>query len=245
MRLLLSGEGATDIGTTCPGLLGHEFVPGPMAKIVDTLLEARLGYSILDHRDADPDSVRHVSEQDLSALKREAPTLLPGWRAGKGKGSGYYTRNAELLGLRARLDREELKRPTIAVLFRDSDGTNASSRDEWQEKFESMVKGFERAEFDAGVPMLPRPKSEAWLLCGLKANPYIRCDALEDESGNDAAPNSLKRQLESAAGGHVGPTDMADWINTRIDPTRVDMPSYTAFRDHLDVAAANALAFTP
>lgn len=244
MRLLLSGEGPTDIGTTRPGLHGHEFVPGPMAKIVDTLLERRLGYSILDSCDVDPDSVRHVSEQDLSALKREASTLLPGWRAGKGKGSGYYTRNAELLGLRARLDREDLKRPTIAVLFRDGDGTNASSRDEWQEKFDSMVKGFERAEFDAGVPMVPRPKSEAWLLCGLKADPYTRCDVLEDESGNDASKDALKQQLETAAGGHVGAAEMADWIGTRIDPARIDMPSYAAFRDHLNAAATRALAHT-
>lgn len=139
---MLSGEGPTDIGATHPGTYGNEFVPGPMAKIVDRLIGVRLHYSILDSRHHDPDAIRHVSKSELSALKDAASTVLPGWRTGKGKGFGYYARSAELLGRLAVADRKSLMRPTIAVLFHDGDGTNSSSRDEWQQKLDSMLNGF-------------------------------------------------------------------------------------------------------
>jgi len=46
---------------------------------------------------------------------------------------------------------------------------------------------------DRGVAMIPKPKSEAWLLCALKNKPYESCEKLEDRSGNDDSPNSLKK----------------------------------------------------
>jgi len=60
-----------------------------------------------------------------------------------------------------------------------------------------MLNGFAHEGFDSGVPMLPNPKSEAWLLCALKKpRPYQDCDRIEAGSGNAAAPDSLKAQLE-------------------------------------------------
>ncbi len=55
--------------------------------------------------------------------------------------------------------------PVIAVLFRDSDGTASSGRGLWEDKRKSIEDGFGEAGFDYGVPMIPKPKSEAWLLC--------------------------------------------------------------------------------
>ena len=48
--------------------------------------------------------------------------------------------------------------------------------------------------------MIPKPKSEAWLICALKRDPYQVCERLEARSGNDQSPNSLKRELEQLLG---------------------------------------------
>jgi hypothetical protein len=48
--------------------------------------------------------------------------------------------------------------------------------------------------------MIPKPKSEAWIICALKANPYLGCDPLEDRSGNDNSPDSLKGKLARLLG---------------------------------------------
>jgi hypothetical protein len=63
----------------------------------------------------------------------------------------------------------------------------------------SMLTGFEVEHISTGVPMIPKPKSEAWILCALRNN-YQHCAKLEDESGNDRSPNPLKQQLEDYLG---------------------------------------------
>lgn len=82
--------------------------------------------------------------------------------------------------------------------------------------------------------MLPKPKSEAWLLCALKANPYQSCAALENESGNDASPNNLKGELAKVLGTDPHREILCDHFNAgRIDPHRIDMPSFYAFKTRL------------
>jgi hypothetical protein len=83
--------------------------------------------------------------------------------------------------------------------------------------------------------MLPKPKSEAWILCALQ-NDYQHCTKLEDESGNDHSPNSIKQQLED----HLGQPGSREILNGKIDDGAIeldkitDMPSLTAFKDRLD-----------
>jgi len=57
--------------------------------------------------------------------------------------------------------------------------------------------GFKIEKFDRGVAMIPKPKSEAWLLCALRNKAYENCQKLEDRSGNDDSPNSLKKELDA------------------------------------------------
>jgi hypothetical protein len=120
------------------------------------------------------------------------------------------------------------------VLFRDADGTASSGRGEWADKWNSMLAGFAIEQISTGVPMLPKPKSEAWILCALR-NQYQSCAKLEDESGNDASPNSLKKQLEE----HLGETGSRTLINEKIEMGAIDldkitdMPSMAAFKDRL------------
>lgn len=211
-----------------------------MAWVVDRLLEthSRIGYSLLELQISGGDTVRFVDETELAQHGKPGPMKLSGIKYGKG--NGLFTRNAQVLGLLAKADSQDSKQPVVAVLFRDADSTRSSSRKQWEEKFESIRRGFALAEFHAGVPMLPRPKSEAWLLCGLKNPPYIDCDSLEDAPGNDNSPKSLKNQLAGIIGHEPSAEEQAGWIQSgRIDPASLSMPSFIAFQDALEAAIIN------
>lgn len=241
MRLLLSGEGPTDLGQDIPTPGGVAFVPGPMAWIVDKLLERyHTGYSLLEAHQAGADCVTYVREKALADLGKQGSPLLPGLKYGKG--TAFFTRNAQALGLLAKQTCEQEAQPVLAVLFRDGDGVRATPTGEWQEKVDSMHRGFALVECDTGVPMVPRPKSEAWLLCALRPSGYVNCAPLEDASGNDASPNSLKKQLAALCGGKDPSADkQADWVVTGVvDPLRIDMPSFNEFKQSLCAAAQSA-----
>lgn len=233
MRLLLSGEGPTDVGFTRPVPGGTEFVAGPMAVIVDALIEPALGYSLLD-AGRDMDCVRHVPESELADRARGLKSVvLPGEK--QPKGYAGFVKAGQTFGAVAR--EEYLSQPVVAVLFRDSDGTHRAPHDHWQRVVAGIRNGFERAGFADGVPMVPRPKSEAWLLCALKTPAYQHCDDLEDSPGNDRSPKSLKGRLEALVGHEANAEEQADWVRDgRIDPTRIEMPSFFAFRRALDTA---------
>lgn len=241
MRLLLSGEGPTDLGHQKPSEGGMEFVPGPMAWVVDKVLERHhTQYSMLDIHLAGGDCVTHVHETELAAMGKQGSPLFPGVKFGKG--TAFFTRNAQVLGLWANQVAAEEGQPVLAVLFRDGDGVRATPAGEWQSKVESMHRGFALVECDTGIPMVPRPKSEAWLLCALRAPGYANCTPLEDASGNDVSSNSLKKQLAALCGGKDPSADeQAEWVRAGVvDPMRIDMPSFNAFKQSLHTASRNA-----
>jgi hypothetical protein len=243
MMLLLSGEGPTDIGASLGGgpiCEAAQFKPGPMAIIVDRLTEQKIGYSPLD-----VGAVCFVDEREVSGRSRGLSVprspRLPGVKAVRD--TLYFRKNAQALGRLARDLEIQRERPVVAVLFHDSDGSNSATRSLWQDKFHSIAQGFEDAEFGCGVPMVPKPKSEAWLLCALKSNSYEDCAALEEESGNDKSPNSLKGQLDAVIGHHASSEDLADWVREgRIDAGRIVMPSFSAFSQELNRALDCALS---
>lgn len=224
------------MGQVRMGKLGMQFVPGPMAVMVDRLIQQRLDYSLLELNENGGECVEFISESALAAHGKTAPKLLPGIKYGKGQ--AFFTRTAQVLGLLAK----QSEPPTVAVLFRDADGTHSAPADLWQQKFDSISRGFELVGFAHGVPMVPRPKSEAWLLCGLKNQPYQHCNALEDAPGNDNSPNSLKSQLAALVGYEPGAVEQADWVRSgSIDPTQITMPSFVAFQTTLVSRLNNAL----
>lgn len=240
MKLFLSGEGPSDLGHMVPSPGGEVFAPGPMAWMVDKLLEPHLKYSLLELHEAGGEAVVFIHKAQLTALgKPSAPgkPLLSGLKHGKGQ--AFHARSAQCLGLLAKAQEP----PAVAVLFRDGDGTNSTPRQEWQEKWDSMARGFALAGFASGVPMVPRPKSEAWLLCGLKEQPYQHCAVLEDAPGNDGSPKALKTRIEALLGHEASAEEQAGWVRDgRIDPQHIDMPSFAEFRDALDTAVSKALA---
>lgn len=243
MMVLLSGEGPTDLGScnnalgVCDGL---NFTIGPMTVLISQLAEPILGYSLL----AKPNSLKFLNKKTLCDYAKAMPKRLqPSRSKKKGVETGYFFANAMALGNLA-LDHElEMGEHVLAVLFRDSDGTHSTPNNQWDDKFESMRIGFLQSGFNNGVRMLPKPKSEVWLLSGASPNLH-NCASLEDISGNDNSPNSAKKKLADALGGNKSCFELCDWlINNPLNLNKaITMPSFKAFKDELDLAMRRVFA---
>ncbi len=248
MIFLLSGEGPTDIGvclSDAPLCPGADFAPGPMALLVDQVVDRHWSYSILQTDGA----VRFVSEGRLAAdatqLKAARKSIrLPGVKVLKE--TRYFFNTARLLARIARRLEESDDDEVIAILFRDSDGTASAGRGLWQDKRNSMREGFKEERFPRGVPMIPKPKSEAWLICALKRQPYQNCSPLEDRSGNDNSSNALKDELAAILGEQANRELLNRRFgekNVRFD--RIEMPSFKAFLGELEAAMGVRPAIAP
>ncbi len=233
MIFVVSGEGPSDIGA-CTNQLGMcsgaDFRAGPMAFIIDKLVERDAGFSLLTST-----AMEFVSEGVLAGLSRKLPMTLS---AGKKRDyeTAYHFKAARALAKLAVARKATPDSEVGAVLFRDADGTRSTERGLFETKWKSIEDGFAAENFPRGVPMVPKPKSEAWILCALKPNPYQGCATLEDSlSGNDNSPNPAKAQLEvllKQNGKEVADLSqmVADGV---IDPKRIDMPSFKRFSDRL------------
>lgn len=234
MWLLLSGEGISDMGRCEPAAEyceSPEFKAGAMAWFVDQCVEEKMEFSHIEYG-----LVRFISKTKLTELSKLLGSKKKLGLGGKKhqKDTLYYQRNAKALAIEAKKLETEKKDTVIAVLFRDGDGTQSSSRGEWQAKWDSMINGFQQEEFERGVPMIPNPKSEAWLLCAVKENPYQHCQQLENESGNDKSKNPLKDQLDEILNGHSTAMELAEKVQAKeIDVSQIKMPSLNAFKVRL------------
>jgi hypothetical protein len=224
MFLILSGEGSADIGIDNSAI-------GPMTKIIDNWIARRIGYSLIDlnfytiiPKQQLAEQAKKMKARSMKGKKQESETR-------------YFYKNARALALIARQKAQEIGDdiPLILVLFRDADGTASADRGVWEDKIRSILTGFEAEQILTGVPMIPNPKSEAWVLCALR-NKYQYCAKIEDESGNDDSPNPLKQQLEDC----LGEPGTRILLNHKIDTGEIDidrindMPSLTAFKNRLN-----------
>ena len=244
MLLLLSGEGPSDMGLARrvkPCCETEEFDHGPLCLMLDKLAEAFHGlqYSLLDSQ-----QVFFTAKQQLAdTAKVDIPRKVrfPGKK--HGRETAYYYKNALALAHIAQALSASLTQEVVAVLFRDADGTVSSSRGEWQQKLQSMQDGFASANYaELGVPMLAKPKSEAWLICALKLQAYQHCAALEERSGNDDSPHSLKAELAGLVGDTSAPA-LAQLVREgRIVPAQIDMPSFNQFKQSFDQALQHAVS---
>jgi hypothetical protein len=101
-----------------------------------------------------------------------------------------------------------------------------------------MLHGFEAEGFHKGVPMIPKPKSEAWLVCAWKNHPYQGCEALEERSGNDNSPNNLKTELADLLGDVVTSDLLNEKVQQSFDINKVEMTSFKEFRKRLNEVIA-------
>lgn len=238
MKLLISGEGPRDLGT-CNNAQGQcsdgDFNRGPMTVWLVRLWEALLGYNLLDT----PEAVVYVSEHSLAQKAKESGKRMQSLRGKKQESeTGLYFSNAKCLGLMAKQLAEDHDDPVMAVLFRDADGTRSAPGQMWQTKWDSMVNGFASVTFKFGVPMLPKPKSEAWLLCAAQTGNHSHA-ALENISGNDDAPNSAKKQWDALMGNPQTAAQEVNWCTDQ--PTDwqnlLTMPSFKAFYERFHLVA--------
>ncbi len=233
MIFVLSGEGPTDLGCCNNGAAicnDGEFSPGPMTILIDQLIETEYQFSPLA---TCPNVYFFVGKKELinraKNQRGHRSMVLTGPK--HGKETGYYHINAWMLGQMARELEAKHDSPSVAVLFRDADGTHSTPA-AWEAKWDSMLSGFDRAMHTRGVPMLAKPKSEAWLLCAAKDNPYQHCAALENLPGNDDSPASAKMQLDDALEGRSSRSEVCDWLSESgfdHEATGEQMPSYGIF----------------
>lgn len=231
MRILVSGEGVTDMGrcSVADQCCGEAFEAGPMAYLVDQIAETCLGYPFVS-----TELMSLIPKQKVAEVSK---TLRPLRLAGRKrrKETAYFYCNARAMARLAQRFAKETNDEVVAVFFRDADRTRSTERGDWQDKWDSIVSGFAIEGFGAGVPMLPQPKSEAWLLCALqKSQPYQQCGRYEKESGNDDSPNSLKKQLEDLLGETQSAAILVDLVcSGKVDASQIDMPSFNRFRKRL------------
>jgi len=241
MYFLFSGEGATDLGSGKSNAAiseGDDYEPGPMALLADQVARHRRGVSPLKEK-----CCGFVSE---TRLKTKAKELSPAGKKMRLPGvdvpreTGYYFKNARALASLANECAEKQKTVIVAVLFRDADGAASAGRGEWADKRQSMLDGFRVENFGRGVPMIPKPKSEAWLICALKDATPQQAAKLENRSGNDDSPNPLKQELHAHLKKRYpkNPAHDRERLNGlvqdgTIDHQKICMPSFIAFCDDL------------
>lgn len=224
MHLVLSGEGNSDLGKL--SYASDKFIPASMYYLIDKLIEQKLSYSLYE---LTPELIFFIPKAELVKIGKKLPPYT-----GKKikKGQALFLINAISLAKVAKDKSIELKDDdVIAILFRDSDGTNSTSKGMWEEKVSSIENGFKMEKFTRGVAMVPKPKSEAWLICALKNKPYENCEELEERSGNDKSPNNLKDELDSF---NISNDKINEMIqNGQIEIDKIDMPSFKYFSEKI------------
>ena len=223
MHLVLSGEGNSDLGLFCQ--YQNEFIAGSMYFIIDKIIEQKYDFSYYALK---AEMITFIPKVELKKFTNK----LPPFRGKKGlKGTAYFTNNAIALAKIAKEKSIASKDEVIAILFRDSDGTSSTIKGLWEDKVASVEMGFKIEKFDKGVAMIPKPKSEAWLICALKDKLYENCHKLEDRSGNDKSLHNLKDELENFGLSNDEINEMIQ--DGRIDIDKIDMPSFEYFKKRL------------
>ncbi len=222
MQVVLSGEGPSDLGSKNDST----FQKGPMCYILDALFK---------EIDATP-SYDYISERELAYLKKKYKRYCLGKKGVEKRQRDLFI-SAKVLAL---YTIEHHAMGSAVILFRDSDGTRSAPESLWKEKWNAITSGFKAAPFNNGIPMLPRPKSEAWLLGYYQKEfkgqtEYNACERFENFSGNDNSDSSLKKLLSKAFGGIDNPYEAITQTDIMaIDWNRIDMPSFNAFKERFN-----------
>jgi|TARA_B110000240_G_scaffold159780_1_gene178246 hypothetical protein len=250
-HILVTGEGPTDIGYSITGQdistndLGadDEFCKGPFYRLLERmLLRFMPNWNSDQYDEANPISTSYVSHGYLSRRSKELAKGNKKFRfAGKDMPKGFTgltKQSTELAKLATALGCQ------MAFYFHDTDGNNQdkSSVSRLQEKMVNAAKqGFVSGGFENCIAMVPKPTSEAWLICSCKDNAYDACGNLERTlSGNDDSPpeQSPKLVLENIIGAAYTDPILHQKIE-ELDIGRMDMPSFNQFRDDMKQAIRN------
>lgn len=236
MFFLFSGEGPTDLGTcTNPECINKDenYLLGPLAFVVDQLVEEKHHYSIID-----ANVVAFVPRAMLKAICKSGK-LKPGRKISlpdneESKETELFFRNARALAYIAKEYADESKDEVVGILFADTDKNN--DRGNFDSKYKSMLDGFAQETFSRGVPMIPKPVSEAWFLCAIdkKQNPNMNCSSLEEETYGSGNQHQLKNQLENKLAAKPDREILCEKVKSQeINFALVDLESYKKFKNRL------------
>lgn len=228
---LLSGEGSSDIGTTeTPEIVGDSFHEGPLTYLIRQMLPT-IGRTNTEY------TFRFVPRTVLDRVgktERESKKIRRRSKEDE-KGSTYDFFNAACLGI-VSLQFQTEAVPVIAIFFKDLDGTRGKPKN-WQFVFNLVLEGFQKAGFHRGVPMIPKPVSEAWFLCAIyrKRVPSLNCDNMENTTFGDGNNHQLKGVLEK----ELKDIPSMELLNEKIQSDEIDfryinLPSYNAFKHRLE-----------
>ncbi|WP_164102237.1 hypothetical protein [Candidatus Laterigemmans baculatus] len=233
MFFLFSGEGPTDLGVeqakarVCNA---HQFRIGPLAVMVDQLVQRQCKYSVLHgtHFGYVPKSV--VKELESGLRKPPKSMRLSGKK--RARETLYFFSGARVLAVIAKEVVEETGKEVVVIFFRDADKSSAG-RGGFLDKRKSMEAGFELESFAKGVPMIPVPTSEAWLICALsKSNP---AKSPPSKYAGVKKSKALKMELEELLGEHPSGERLRELVsNQTIDVEKIDMECFIQFRRRLE-----------
>lgn len=226
MKFLLAGEGSSDLGTLS---FDDTLKKGAMTLLVDCIAEKKY---------AEVPEYSLVTESQLKTLKKQDRRNIMG-RSKEYKPFEEVYLSAQYLGRHSKAVFQDDENAGV-IFFKDSDGTNSAPRHLWEKTVKAMQSGFEASGNKHGVAMVPRPKSEAWLLGYYQKNfpgqrEYNHCERFEELPGNDGSPRSAKELLKKSLNttGDVYDLISKDEIEA-IQWERIDMPSFNLFRKRLE-----------
>lgn len=228
--ILVTGEGSSDMGGSNNGQsisTGEFYNLGPMALLAVRLLQKIIPDWNEDNIDfQSPNNwMTCISGNELARQAKGVSKHRPSTKLKKG-----FVEHANRATTMAGYAKDNGHQ--LAFYFHDAD------KCDFDDLHQSIMLGFNGIEGVHGIPMIPKPTSEAWLICGQKQNPYAHCTALETElSGNDAASdeNAPKKVLARLLGQEATTEQQYEMV-TGIDITRIDMPSYNQFKTDLTTA---------
>ncbi|WP_305455458.1 hypothetical protein [Photobacterium leiognathi] len=232
--ILVTGEGSSDMGGSNNGhsiSSGASYNLGPMALLAVRLLRNILPTWNEEYLDfQSPNNwMTCISGNELANQTKTLSKYRPSKKIQKG-----YSEHANRAFAMANYAQQHGHQ--LAIYFHDTDkGDFDALRD-------ALRLGFSSVENVQSVPMLPKPTSEAWLICGRKRDPYAHCTALETQlSGNDAASahNAPKKVLGQLLGLKAGaePTTEQQYAEAEVvDIACINMPSYNQFKTDLTTA---------
>jgi hypothetical protein len=228
--IMVSGEGSGDIGS----IYLDKFTKGPMSILIEKVLKRHMPYWNRDYFNNDvPLNFKYVSHGFLkkkaeNTAKGNGKFSLPGKGIYKLHG-GQYKQARELAKLSIENECQ------VAIYFMDCDGKNSdknikSSRQ--SDIVETINTGLRKGKAQSGIAMVPKPTSEAWLICHCQTTPYLNCGPLEiNLSGNDKCPdeNSPKKVLEKYICVDYADAVVVDKAQ-EIDIDRIEMSSFKQFK---------------
>lgn len=232
--ILVTGEGNSDMGgptNSQPISTGESYNLGPMALIAIRLIQRLLPEWNEEYLDFNSPNtwVTLISGNELARQTKGIQKHRPSKKLQKG--FVWHANRATQMALYAKENGHQL-----SIYFHDTDKFN------YEHLHKAVKHGFDYVEGIQGVPMIPKPTSEAWLICGRKEDPYAHCTALEtDLSGNDAAshqnaPKKVLGRLLGLENGREPTTELQYAEAERVDISKIDMPSYNRFKEDLTSA---------